>query len=59
MVKVDLPVVRVFTHLITVGWETRIGEGRGLAVRAAVALEWGWGDSPIVNRDITDADNRA
>jgi len=30
MIKVDLPVVRVFTHLITVRWETRIGDGRGL-----------------------------
>jgi hypothetical protein len=30
MIKVDLPVVRVFTHLITARWETRMGEGRGL-----------------------------
>ena len=34
MVTVDRPVVRMFTQdLITVRWETRIAEGRGLDLR--------------------------
>ena len=34
MVTVDRPVVRMFAHnLITVRWETRIAEGRGLELK--------------------------